>query len=218
VYGDRTDSVLLQESDALEPSSPYGVSKRDGERALRDSLRDSGTSWIILRPTGVYGGARSTTQEFLRQVLSRRIWVHFPPQVTVHPTPVDDLVHCILGSLARPVLSGQVINVAGERPLPYEAWIAATAAALGTRARQWVVPAGGVMQVSRAAVALSEQFHVAPPRRLMRARNRHVSLAVDIGKARELLDFRPCSLDAGLTSTVREARRLGAIPAVTRSP
>lgn len=213
VYGDRQEMVRLKETDALEPGSPYGRSKLEGERAVTETLRGSDVSLIVLRPTGVYGGARRATQQFLAQVLARRAWVHWPPRVVVHPTYVDDLVGCVLRAVDAPQLAGRVINVGGERPVSYQDWIAAAAAALGKRMRQFTVPAALVGGPARLAARAADVVGVGVPPRIALAGKGCISRAVDLCSARELLDFEPIPLTVGLERTVAEAAARGVIRA-----
>jgi len=145
-------------------------------------------------------------------VLERRIWVHLPPQMIVHPTYVDDLVGCMLRAIELPQLAGQVINVGGEQPVSYPAWIEASAEALGRPVRQWLVPTPLVMGPARVVTAGASRLGIGIPSRLARAGERCVSRAVDLTRARELLQFEPIPMRLGLERTVAQAIACGAIP------
>jgi nucleoside-diphosphate-sugar epimerase len=211
VYGDRCGLVRLNESDSLIPASAYGISKLAGEQAVREALASSGVGLTILRPTGVYGGGRKATQDFLRQILRRRVWLHFPPRVIVHPTYVGDLVFCIQRALERSFPDGQIVNVGGERPVAYDSWIAAAAECLPRRVYQCMVPARFVTTPARGLTTLASIVGIDVPAGLARAGETTISRAVDVARARDLFDFEPIEMRVGLERTVAEAVARGAI-------
>lgn len=211
VYGERRGLVLLKESDDTTPVSPYGLSKLDGERAVRESLAGGSVSLVVLRPTGVYGGGRLATQEMLRAVLRQPVRVHLPPQVIVHPTYIDDLVQCVLRAIDLPSATDQVVNVGGERPVSYESWLAMAAAALGSPMRQWSVPSGALALPARVLSAAAALAHAGAATRLARFGEPCVSTAVDASRAGRLLGYSPVPLALGMELTVAEAARIGAI-------
>ena len=64
---DRTGLHALQESDPANPSSPYGISKLEGERALWGAARRMEA--VVLRPPLVYGpGVKANFRALLRLV------------------------------------------------------------------------------------------------------------------------------------------------------
>lgn len=201
VYGDGDRSDAHREGDELRPQSAYERSKLDGERAVIAAL---GTQvlWTILRPAGVYGPGRPATNAFLQQVERRRLWLHGPATVIVHPTFVDDLAEAIAAVVSRTDLAGEVINVGGATALTYEQLIDETAHALGTTVRHVRLPAI-VGRVARAGRAL----HVLPAR-FERLGVTMINRSVNTTRSMRLLGLTPMPLAAGLAATV-DAYRAG---------
>ena len=172
VYGDGAPQTLHRESDVPAPATPYERSKLAAERALASALEGARTVWTILRPPGLYGADRPATAALFRDVARKRIWLHGPTRVVVHPTHVSDLVAAIRIVLARDDLQGEVFNIGGERALEHSELIALIGARVGRTPLQLRAPA-----------------------------LRTVHRAVDISKARRVLGYAPMTLEAGLDQT-----------------
>jgi NADH dehydrogenase len=195
VYGENESTTPHQEDDMPQPGTPYERSKLAGEQAMRETL-GAAVPWIILRPAGVYGPGRASTEAFLREVRTRRLWLHGPAPVIVQPTFVEDVAGAIAAAAARPDLAGTILNVGGACALAYDAYVAAAAHALGVRARQARLPrvVGAVARAARATGLLPAGLE-----RLARAR---INRAVDTTRAARLLGLAPVPLADGLAATV----------------
>jgi len=201
VYGDGAEPGPHAEDDVPHPGDPYERSKLAAEQAVLESLASSGASCTILRPAGIYGRGRPSTTAFFDEIRRRRLWLHATPNVIVHPTHVSDVVQACLRLLDRPEVDG-VLNVAGERALPFQELVALTAAALGVRARQLVVPAALGRPVARLASSALGAVRVPVPSPLARAARRCVNRALDVSRARARLGFVPIGLAAGLRASL----------------
>jgi nucleoside-diphosphate-sugar epimerase len=201
VYGDGTAASPHAEADVPHPGNAYERSKLAAEQAVVEGLASSGTSCAILRPAGVYGRGRPVTEAFFNEVRRRRLWVHGTPNVIVHPTHVSDVVQACTRLLDHPDVDG-VLNVAGERALPFQDLVALTAAALGVRARQLVVPAAVGRPIGRIVASVLAAAHAPVPATLERAGRPWVNRALDISRARARLGFVPIELAAGLRASL----------------
>jgi NADH dehydrogenase len=198
VYGDGATPAPHKASDAPRPQTRYEQSKLDGEIAVREGLGRS-VPWLILRPTGLYGPGRPATRDFLALVERRRVWLHGPSRVIVHPCFVEDAAQAIVRAAERDV-AGRVLNVAGERALPYRDLIAAYASRLGVHARQVAVPSA-----AGRALALADRCHLLPTQ-LARLARPIVNRAVDAREAMTLLSVVPVPFTEGLSATVSAYR------------
>jgi nucleoside-diphosphate-sugar epimerase len=201
VYGDGDLEAPRTESAPTLARSDYERSKLEAEGVLVREFADSSVQWVILRPTGIHGPGRSATLAFYRDVQRKKIWMHGPARVIVHPTYVDDLVQVILLVLARKDLAGEVFNVGGERSLLYQQLIEMVAQRLNRRVVQLQLPAGA----GRAAGVIERAARligVPAPRQLSRLAQPIVNRAVDISKAQRMLGFGPVPLEAGIMDTI----------------
>lgn len=201
VYGDGTAARPHAESDLPHPGNEYERSKLAAEQAVIECLASSGTACAILRPAGIYGRGRPATTAFFDEVRRRRLWLHATPNVIVHPTHVSDVVQACMRLLDRPEVGG-VLNIAGERALPFQELVALTASALGVRARQLVVPAAVGRSIGRVAASVLAAARVSVPMVLERAARPYVNRALDISQARARLGFAPIDLGAGLRASL----------------
>lgn len=207
VYGEGSEAEPHRETDLPSPATPYEHSKLAAERALESVCSGSEISWSILRPTGVYGADRPATTAFFRSVARKRLWLHGPSRVLVHPTYVADLVGAIDQALCRGGLHREILNVGGERPLEFRELIRMVGARVGRRPLQLGAPAWGTT-IARAA-ARCWRAPRRPPAALVRWSRPLVNRTVSIERARALLGFDPVALEWGLDTTAAELRRSG---------
>ena len=205
IYGDGTTAAPHLEDDALCPNTPYQRSKLSAERALAASLQGCEVRWTIVRPPDLYGPDRPQTIAFFREVAHRRLWLHGPARVLVHPTHITDLVTAVRLVIDRDDLQGQVINVGCAHPIEFRELISLIGARVGHTPAQLSAP-----RWSRPLAALALNAWAAggkPPAVLARLSRAWINRAVSIEKARRLLGFQPLTLESGLDQTVAELRR-----------
>ncbi len=199
VYGDGALTEPHCESDPTNPGNDYERSKLAAEDSLARELAESDLSWTILRPAGLYGPDRPATATFFREVARRRVWLHGPATVVVHPTHVADLVNAIESAMDHPGLAGEIINVGGERFLSFRELVARVGESMGHVPRQYAMP--GVVARWASSVDRSWPMASGPPGIFTRLGRTRVNRAVSIEKARRLLGFAPVPLEAGLRET-----------------
>lgn len=207
VYGDGCTPSPNRESDTPVPVTPYEISKLSAEQALVDTLGGSKVRWTILRPQGLYGSDRPGTAHFFRAVARRRLWLHGPAVVVVHPTHIADLTAVVRLVLDRVDLQHEVINVGGARSLEFCELISLIGARIGhvpfqLGAPRWTGQAAAL--AARAWRAIGD-----PPALLARLSRTWINRAVSIEKASRLLGFSPVALEWGLDQTVAELRLKG---------
>lgn len=105
------------ESTALEPVSPYGVSKLAAEKLVRSFQKNQGVSATILRYFSVYGPNQRSDMayaKFISHLLRNEpLKVHGDGRQIRSNTYIDDVVEATLLS-ATPQLSGHTLNVCGD--------------------------------------------------------------------------------------------------------
>jgi nucleoside-diphosphate-sugar epimerase len=197
VYGDGTTATPHAEVDTPEPRTAYERSKLGAELALTEVLASSDVRWTILRPQGLYGPDRPATAAFFRTVARRRLWIHGPGQVIVHPTHVLDLVSAILLLLRRGDHQGEIFNIGGERAVHFRDLIEMVGRQMGRGPRQVALPA----LMGRWARLAQSLWPIGTPALLDRLGRRIVNRSVSIEKIRAQLGFEPMALEFGLGQT-----------------
>jgi nucleoside-diphosphate-sugar epimerase len=129
----------IVESDTPAPRTPYGISKLEGERALKAAAHKMET--VILRPPLVYGpGVRANFLSLLKLI---DLDLPLPFGAVRNRRSLiarDNLVDAIAVSLAAPDAAGSTFYVSDGPPLSTPDLIRALANALGKNAALWPFP------------------------------------------------------------------------------
>ncbi len=193
VNGQRTTGKSFDELDPANPTDPYGVSKWEAERMLRQIGADSGLEVAIVRPPLVYGpGVRAN---FLR--LMDLVYRGLPLPLSYFPNRrsmigvenlADLLVHCV----SHPSAAHQTFLVSDGEDVSTHELFRRLAEAFGRPGRYLRFPEWCL----RFAAAIAGKREEAD--RLLG------SLAVNSTKVRETLNWKPpVSLGDGLSATAR---------------
>jgi nucleoside-diphosphate-sugar epimerase len=186
VYGDGRGTTPHREDSSLHARSDYERSKAEAEGVVRDALGRSKVDLVLLRIAGVYGPGRPATLAFYRELLRRRLWLHGPATLLVHPTYVGDVAQAIGAAIVAPGAAGRTLNIAGERAITYRDLIDLTARLLGV----------GVLQIGA-------------PRWVAGMARRVINRSVDTSLARQVLGFRAAPLESSTRDTIAWFRREG---------
>lgn len=192
VNGEQTSGRPYDAADVPAPQDAYGVSKLEGELALRELAATSGLELVIVRPPLVYGpGVKANFQRLMGLV---RSGLPLPlgaiqncRSMVALPNLVDFLILCA----RHPAAPGRCFLISDGQDLSIGQLIHLLAAAMGKPARLLPVPPSLLM---RAAKLLGKSS----------AANRLLgSLQVDIGPARIVLGWQPpVAVEQGLAQTV----------------
>lgn len=194
VNGEGTPVNVPYLADAqARPADPYGISKMEAEQGLHALAIETGMEVVIIRPVLIYG------PEVKANFLSMMRWLHkgVPlPFGAIHNrrslVALDNLVDLIVTCIDHPAAANQTFLVSDGEDLSTSELLRRMGAALGKPARllpvpSWLLEAGAAMLGKK---ALSQRLCG--------------SLQVDIGKARELLNWTPpVSVDEALHKTAR---------------
>jgi nucleoside-diphosphate-sugar epimerase len=208
VYGSGDTPRPRRETDPPAPATSYEHSKLKAEGRLRAELDGSDTRWVILRSAGVFGPGRPATAQLFRRALARRVWLHGPGLVLIHPTYVEDVVSGLWLALGVEGAAGQVFNLGGERPLAYPEFLALIARRAGRGCLQVRAPRA----LGIAAGGLCRTWSLAgrvPPARLQSLARKVTNRGVDITKARTVLGFEPVPLVEGVDRTLASLEHKG---------
>ena len=186
------ESMLLEKpcraDDPPVPVDPYGISKMEAERGLRQLAGKTGIEVVIIRPPLVYGpGVKANFRSMMRW-LDKGIPL---PLGAIHNkrslVALDNLVDLIVTCIDHPAAANQTFLAGDGEDLSTTELLQRVAKAMGKPARLIPVP---VWFLELGATLLGKR---APAQRLCG------SLQVDISKAKNMLGWTPSiSVDEGL--------------------
>lgn len=124
------------------------------KRAADDALRASALSWMVLRPSLVYGAGGASARLFMQLARLPVIPVLEGGRQPVQPVHVSDVVAAVLASLITPH-ARQTVDVVGPDVMTLAEWLQAMRQAQGLpQAHLLTVP----LAMARGAVALAGLF------------------------------------------------------------
>ncbi len=134
----------------------------DSKGRAEEIVRNSGLSWTIFRPAGIFGPGDRFFTELGRAV--RRAPVLPVPgdgQFFLQPVFVGDVVKGIADCLARPDTEKRVYDVGGPERVTYNELVDRIAAAAGARVRKVPISAPRIRRATR-FLSRFEKFPLAP--------------------------------------------------------
>lgn len=128
--------------DAPAPEDPYGVSKHEAERTLRQIAADTGMEVVIVRPPLVYGPGVKANFESMMRWLVRGVPLPLAAvtQNRRSLVAIDNLVDLIVTCLNHPAAANQTFLVSDGEDLSTAGLLRRMGAALGHPARLFYVP------------------------------------------------------------------------------
>ena len=202
VNGESTKLGLPFYADNIPaPLDPYGISKMEAERELRELSAKTGMEVVIIRPPLVYGQGVKANFRAMMHWLKRGIPL---PLGAIHNqrslVALDNLVDLIVTCLTHPAAANQTFLVSDGEDLSTTQLLRRMGAALGKPARLIPVPVS-VLKLGAALLGKPEF-----------AQRLCESLQVDMSKTRELLGWTPpFAVDAGLEKAAKEYSRETAV-------
>ena len=178
--------------DVPSPLDPYGVSKLEAERGLREIEAQTGMEVVIVRPPLVYGpGVKANFASMMRWVRSGMPLPLGAPHNARSLVAIDNLVDLLVTCLKHPAAAGQTFLVSDGEYVSTSELLRRTAQAMERKVMLLPIPTF----LLEAGAALLGKRSVA--QRLCG------SLQVDIEKTRYLLDWNPpYTLTQGLKTAV----------------
>lgn len=175
--------------DAPAPEDPYGVSKHEAEKLLRQIAAETGMEVVIIRPPLVYGPGVKANFESMMRWLARGVPLPLAAVTQNRRSLValDNLVDLIVTCLQHPAAANQTFLVSDGEDLSTAELLKRLSAAMGQPARLFYLP----LALLKLGASVSNKPDIY--QRLCG------SLQLDIAKTRHLLDWRPpVSVDEGL--------------------
>lgn len=179
---------------AVNPQTPYAISKYEAERGLWAISQETGLEVVVVRPPLVYGAGAPGNFGALMAMLRRGLPLPLGAVTKNRRSYValSNLVDLLLTVCDHPAAANQVFLVSDDEDLSTADLSCRLAAAMGRPARLWPVPPAllrsGAIMLGRRDLA----------QRLL------ADLRVDITKTRQLLGWSPLvSVEEGLNLSVK---------------
>ncbi|ARB45407.1 hypothetical protein P40_08165 [Alloalcanivorax xenomutans] len=193
VNGEETEAGEVYRSiDQPMPEDPYGISKCEAERALRDFSEQSCMELVIIRPPLVYGPGVKGNFASLLSLIGKGIPLPLGAVNNARSlVALDNLIDLIVCCASHPKAAGQVFLVSDGKPISTTELLRGIATAMDKRC--WLIPVPE--WIFRAGLGLLGKKAIAD--RLFG------SLVVDITHTKETLGWEPSiSLEEGLRRAI----------------
>lgn len=188
VYGQAVDGVL-DEASGLSPDNPYGRTKAEAERVVREFAERIET--VIVRISETYGPADLRLLKLFRAIERGRYITLGSGRNERQLIYVDDLCRALLAAAESQAAVGQTMILAGSERLTTDAMVSCISAALGKSRRAPHLP----LWPFEVAAALCERclppLGITPPLHRRRLDFFRKSFRCSIERARNLLGFEP---------------------------
>ena len=193
VNGSSTESGAFTEQSAENPSSPYALSKRNAEIALRKVAADHSMQTVIVRPPLVYGPEVKANFLRLLALVDRDLPLPFEGSDNRRSFIfVDNLVDLILTCCVHPAAAGETFLAGDGSEFSTRGLILELSKRMGRRGRLFHLPAP-VMKFAAQLLGRRSVYE-----------QLCCSLEVNAAKAGRKLDWRPIvPPQSGLDSTVK---------------
>ncbi len=182
---------LLDESTPTNPDEILGQTKLEAELLIRNRCASSGMSFVILRPTRVYGPRDRSLLKLFRLIDRDRFIMIGSGEKMMHPIYVGDLVEALVMSLSTEAAGNEVFVVAGPEAVSKRQFCEAVAKALGKSLPRRRIP----QSFATTAAWLSEKFFALIGKEPIISRRRIrfflTSQVCRLDKARAVIGFEP---------------------------
>lgn len=205
--GPSPDGTPVHEDDAARPVSDYGISKLQGEQAVRQALPDA----VIVRPPVVYGPRDTDVFELLKSISRGLVLEIAGGERWFSSIYVQDLVAGLLLCARHPAAVRRTYFLAHPKPLSWTEFGAVAARIMGRHPRTLKIP----LPLAAATGACAEFWSRLRRRPGIISRDKIVEAqctwwTCDSSRAAAELGFQaPTSLDAGLGSTLAWYKEAG---------
>ncbi|HEX3932294.1 MAG TPA: NAD(P)-dependent oxidoreductase [Nocardioides sp.] len=204
-YVHATDTAPDDDQD-FSPFTAYGESKVRSEQVTRKVLDGSGTDYVIVRPTNIWGPRHPRYPSEFWRVLGRGLYVHpavTPPVVRAYGY-VGTVTWQLRALLSIADLPSHEVLYVGDRLLLLDDWVDAFSVALRGRRARRVSPR--VLTTLGRVGDLMGRAGVRAPLTSSRVGNMIGPSDAPMDRTFELLGESPWTLDAGVAETVRWLR------------
>ena len=192
VVGD-TGSVPADESRAPQPAADsYNRTKALGEHRARGLFEELGIEGVVVRPGAGYGPGELRYLKLFRAISKQRFFILGDGETLFNLAWIDDLCEAFRLCAESPDAPGRLFHLGGDTNVTLNELTREIARAVGVDSpRIPRFPAWPVVLAARAVEACCRPFGIEPPLHRRRVEFFTVSRAIDIGRARTVLGYRP---------------------------
>jgi len=181
-----------------ETSLPNPTNVYEKSKARAEGLVSQYDNHVVIRPEFVYGPYDFHVLQLFRAIDDKKFMLIGNGTSMLHPTHVDDVIHCLINSLN---VKNETFVVAGQRPVSVREFSTMVADILGTRIPGFRLP----LILARLYVQFEGMFRKAgmiPPLTRSRLDFFTKSRTFKTEKAQRILGYRPVNLEEGLKKTI----------------
>jgi len=201
VYG-PLDRLPADEKTPCHPDIIYERTKLMGEEALRAAADE--LSWVIVRPSWVYGPRCHRTLKLLRTIKSKKFFMVGKQKTYRHPVYISDLLEGFELAANNDAAIGETFILSGNEPVLLEQLVQQIAATQNSGFRPLTVPLTLMVPLCFLVEKTFAIIGKEPPFSRRSLKFFTESSAFNISKAREVIGYSPqVSLAEGLGLTNR---------------
>ncbi len=206
VQGEIRNPPATEEA-PYNPGDHYQESKTEGEKLALEFFRTKGLPVVVFRPVGIYGPGDTRFLKLFRYV---KYGMFGSGEVLYHLTYIDDLIDGILLTGTVPGIEGHIFTLAGDRYTTLNELFRIIAEVLGIPLSKRHYPVWPVYAAGAVCEWLCKPFRLPPPIYRRRMDFFIKDRAFDIGKARNMLGYRPrIDLRTGIARTAEWYKQQG---------
>jgi nucleoside-diphosphate-sugar epimerase len=209
VYGINHTTDIFEDMGPSPSRQAYSLSKAAGEDAVRGVATETGLSFTIIRPAGIFGpGADYFAGSFYKRGRRKPVVFVGKGSGAMYCSFVDDVADLIAVAAVHPKAAGEVFNCVIDPPPTQREYMAAWSKLSGHDGYL-----GIPMPLAKFGGVVAKPF--AKKGSYLSELNRNLDyvdryVRIDASKARELLDWQPKhSLESGVEATVPWLRQVG---------
>jgi nucleoside-diphosphate-sugar epimerase len=179
------------ETEAYRPGDIYQETKCEGEKVALEYFRSGRIPGCVIRPAMIWGPGDSRTRKLFRGIQKRSMPIIGTGKTLLHWVDVRDLARGFRLAAEKPVGSGEVYILAGEKPVEVQELFGLIAERVGASLLPFKVPASPVQIAGDIVEAICKPMGIEPPIYRRRVDFFTKTRAFDWSKARAELGYSP---------------------------
>jgi dihydroflavonol-4-reductase len=189
------------------PSNIYEKVKAEAEKMVLNYKEKLDVT--VIRPEFVYGPGDMHVLKLFNSIQKAKFYIIGNGESLLHPTYVDDLIHCFLSCLENKNTIGEVYLVVGETPVKVKDLVRIIAEELGVSPPKVHFPASFAFALAYLSEFLGRVFNFNPRITLSQVKFFTQHRAFDGSKAKRDFGYKPIELRQGVRQAICWYRQNG---------